>query len=126
MRLRLRARSTKSARLTADGGTAGRALSVPFALSMVIAFWLTFAGALPLLALVDLVAWSTAFADGGLNPVASLAAVVIVALAVPILGFVVDGLRGKAVRGALLPSPQGVMYRTWGHDALMSGTRCRP
>jgi hypothetical protein len=65
------------------------------------------------------VSWLVAFTSGPLNVSALLYGVVILPAALPLAALAIDGLRGKALRGDLLISAQGIRYRHLAYDAWM-------
>jgi hypothetical protein len=109
-RLRVRSRSARPVR-SQDG-----ALSIPFSLTLWVALWLTFGGCLLFDALLVAFVWLVAFAPSPPDVVPLVVGVLLVLLALPFVGLVVDGLRGKAVRGELLVSAQGIRYRALAYD----------
>jgi hypothetical protein len=91
-------------------------LSVPFLQSLWVALWLVTAGDILLSAALVTVTWLVAFASSPPVVVPLVVGIVLLLLALPFVGLVVDGLRGRAVRGALLVSAQGIRYRTLAYD----------
>jgi hypothetical protein len=110
VRLRVRTRSTRAVR-SRDG-----ALSVPFSQSLWVALWLVAAGDILLSAALVTVTWLTAFASSPPDVVPLVVGALLLLLALPFVGLVVDGLRGKAVRGELVVSARGIRYRTLAYD----------
>jgi hypothetical protein len=118
-RMGIRSRSTRAVRSvdTEDGG--GPALSVPFMRSGWVALWLIIWGSLLGAALLLAVSWLVAFTSSPLNVSALLYGVVMVLAALPLAALGIEGLQGKALRGDLLISAQGIRYRALGYDVWM-------
>lgn len=116
LRMRTRTRGTGALRST-PGRVGPQALSIPFRRSLVFAFWLTTVGALPVLMLLTATSLSVTVTATPVNPVALISAVLLVLIALSMLLLVIDGLRGKAPRGELRLSQNGVLYRAMSYDA---------
>jgi hypothetical protein len=118
-RLGVRSRSTRAVRSvhTADAG--GSALSVPFMPSLWPALWLIIGAVLLGGALLGAVGWVVAFTSNPLDIGALLYGAVLLLVATSLAALVIEGLRGKAVRGELQISAQGIRYRTLAYDASM-------
>jgi hypothetical protein len=89
---------------------------VQFLQSLWVALWLVTAGDILLSAALVTVTWLVAFASSPPDVVPLVVGIVLLLLALPFVGLVVDGLRGRAVRGELLVSAQGIRYRTLAYD----------
>jgi hypothetical protein len=118
-RMGIRSRPTRAVRSVDTEDAGGPALSVPFMRSGWIALWLIIWGGLLGAALLLGVSWLVAFTSGPLNVSALLYGVVILLAALPLAALAIDGLRGKALRGDLLISAQGIRYRHLAYDAWM-------
>jgi len=118
-RLGVRSRSTRAVRSVDTEDAGRRALSVPFMRSLWVALWLIIWGSLLGAALLLAVSWTVAFTSSPLNVTALLYGVVMVLAALPLAALAIDGLRGKARRGELVISAEGIRYRTLAYDAWM-------
>jgi hypothetical protein len=118
-RLGVRSRSTRAVRSADTEDAGGSALSVPFMRSLWVALWLIIWGSLLIGVLLLAVSWTVAFTSSPLNVTALLYGVVMVLAALPLAALAIDGLRGKARRGELVISAQGIRYRTLAYDAWM-------
>lgn len=118
-RMGIRSRSTRAVRSVDTEDAGGRALSVPFMRSLWVALWLIVWGSLLIGVLLLAVSWLVAFTSSPLNVTALLYGVVMVLAALPLAALAIDGLRGKALRGELLMSAQGIRYRSLAYDAWM-------
>jgi hypothetical protein len=110
LRLHVRTRSTAAVRSVAG------ALSVPFLASLWVALWLVVVGAVLLCALLCAIAELAAFATDPPDIAPLVVGILLLLLALPFLALIVDGLRGKAIRGELLVSTRGIRYRTLSYD----------
>lgn len=119
LRVRVRGRSSAAVRCS-DG-----ALAVPALRSLWVALWLDVAGGLLLIALFVAASVLVGITTDPPNIAALVVAVVLVALAVPLAGLVVDGLRGRARRGELSLSANEIRYRAVGYDASMDWAAVR-
>jgi hypothetical protein len=118
-RMGIRSRSTRAVRSVDTEGAGHRALSIPFMRSLWVALWLIVRGSLLGAALLLAVSWTVAFTSSPLNVTALLYGVVILLAALPLAALAIEGLRGKALRGELLISAEGIRYRMLGYDAWM-------
>jgi hypothetical protein len=118
-RLGVRSRSTRGVRSVDTEDVDHRALSVPSMRSLWIALWLVIWGSLLIAALLLVVSWTVAFTSSPFNVTALLYGVAMVLAGLPLAALAIDGLRGKAVRGELLVSAQGIRYRSLAYDASM-------
>lgn len=92
------------------------ALSVPFLRSLWIALWLVSTGYILLTAVLVAITWLVAFSNSPPEITPLVVSVVLLLMAFPFAGLAVDGLRGKAIRGELLVSAQGIRYRALAYD----------
>jgi hypothetical protein len=105
-------------RTGASGAVRSRdgALSVPFLRSLWTALWLVTTGYILLTAVLVATTWLVAFSNSPPEITPLVVSVVLLLMAFPFAGLAVDGLRGKAIRGELLVSAQGIRYRALAHD----------
>jgi hypothetical protein len=127
-RMGIRSRSTRAVRsvdiedacrraLGQDGW--GKALSFPLLRSLWVGQWLLIWGGLLIGALLLAVSWLVAFASSPLNVTALIYGSVMLLAALPLAALVIEKLRGKALRGELAISAQGIRYRMLSYDVWM-------
>jgi hypothetical protein len=118
-RMGVRSRSTRAVRSVDSDGAGYRALSIPFMRSLWVALWLIVWGSLLGAALLLAVSWTVAFTSRPLNVTALIYGAVMILAALPLAVVAIEVLRGRALRGELRISAEGIRYRTLSYDAWM-------
>lgn len=118
-RLRVRSRPTTAVHLTSVSALGGPALVIPYSLALGVIYWaitatmIVFFLVLAVVAVVGLA--SAGFRDGALL----VAALVSTGFVVYLSWFVIEVLRKRVVRGALILSPRGIHHRSWSFDNFL-------
>ncbi|MGB8961860.1 MAG: hypothetical protein WCC38_07890 [Pseudonocardiaceae bacterium] len=118
-RLRMRSRRTTSVHsiLMPDGS--GQALVIPYSLTLAVIYWVIGVTTIFLFIIIALVAVvglaSTGFRDAALF----VPALVSMAFVVYLSWFLIEVLRRRVARGALILSPRGIYHRSWSFDNFL-------
>ncbi|MGH3866073.1 MAG: hypothetical protein ACRDQ4_08025 [Pseudonocardiaceae bacterium] len=119
-RLRVRSRPTTAVHLTSVSALGGPALVIPYSLALGVIYWVITATMIVFFFVLAVVA-VVGLASAGLRDGALLvAALVSTGFVVYLSWFVIEVLRKRVVRGALILSPRGIYHRSWSFDNFLS------
>ncbi len=118
-KLRVRSRPTTAVHSTSVSAVGGPALVIPYSLALGVIYWVITATMIVLFLVLAVGAVlglaATGFRDAGLL----VAALVSVGFVVYLSWFVIEVLRRRIVRGALILSPRGIYHRSWSFDNFL-------
>lgn len=118
-RLRVRSRPTTAVHSTSMSAVGGPALVIPYSLALGVIYWVIGVATIVLFLIIAVVAVvglaSTRFRDG----VLLVEALVSIGFVVYLSWIVIEVLRRRVVRGALILSPRGIYHRSWSFDNFL-------
>lgn len=118
-RLRVRSRRTTSVRSISMPDASGPALVIPYSLALAVIYWVIVVTTIFLFLIIALVAVVGLASSGFRDAVLFVPALVSMAFVVYLSWFIIEVLRRRVVRGALILSPRGIYHRSWSFDNFL-------
>jgi len=118
-RLCVRSRPTTAVHSTSMSAVGGPALVIPYSLALSVIYWVIGATMIVLFLIIAVGAVLGLVATGFRDGVLLVAALVSVGFVVYLSWFVIEVLRRRVVRGALILSPRGIYHRSWSFDNFL-------